>query len=223
MFRDIPEDPAQGRNEEFYAFWSKVFKVICIVVIFILVLFCAVITKGTLLFVTSQIRQNISLLCTTHTYGVPSEDNTQCVVVPVNFWQDSGNTTTTSTTTTVTTTKATTEHPVAVVSCLASSSNLANPLVVTSSFNYMCQSVTVRWLWCLLLIMVTPYFFVFARSAWYCCFKTKDNPSLGVFLVVSTCTRNTQCFVFHSHFCFGSLQPVEPQRTSVKERNHLFV
>ncbi len=63
VFRDIPDDPSGDRNEEFYELWNKIFKVLCIIVIFIFVMGCALISKTTILFVTSQVRQNVTLLC----------------------------------------------------------------------------------------------------------------------------------------------------------------
>ena len=178
VFRDIPEDPSQGRNDEFYLFWNKGFKIITTVIVFIFILGCALISKATLLFVTAQIRQNITLVCNTYTSSNASLggfNNTQCVVLPDNY--DSG---------TPNGTITLPELADALGTCLASESIVdATETTVTSSYRTYCNSVTVRWLWCLLLMMVTPYFFVFLRSAWNCCFKTKKNPSLDVFFLVS--------------------------------------
>ena len=174
MFRDIPADPSQGRHDEFYNFWNKGFKIITIVIIFIFILGCALISKATLLFVTSQIRQNITLVCNTYTSNkatVGGFNNTQCVVLPDNYNSNPN---------------VTLPELADFLACLALDSIVdATETIVTSSFNTYCNSVTVRWLWCLLLMMVTPYFFVFLRSAWNCCFKTKKNPSLDVFFLVS--------------------------------------
>ena len=183
VFRDIPEDPSLGRNDEFYGFWTKAFKIITIIVIFIFVLGCAILSKGTLLFVTSQIRQNITLLCNDYTSNDPTlggSNNTQCVVLPDNFYSSYSLNNTNITGTDVSSALAQS------LTCLASDSVVDDALTsVASSRRTMCSSVVVRWLWCLLLIMVTPYFFVFVRSAWNCCFKTKKNPTLDAFLLVS--------------------------------------
>ena len=184
VFRDIPEDPSQGRNDQLYGFWMKVFKVITIIVTFVFVLGCALISKGTLLFVTSQIRQNITLLCNSYTSDDPTlggTNNTQCVLLPDGFYShfNQNNTNISG----IDVSSALTQS----LTCLASDSIVDDVFTtVVSSRRTMCSSVTVRWLWCLLLIMVTPYFFVFLRSAWNCCFKTKKNPTLDAFFLVST-------------------------------------
>lgn len=216
VFRDIPDDPSKSHNEDYYNSWNKVLKLLCIVIFFIFVLGCALLTKATLLFVTSQIRQNITLYCNSYTSNnsiIGGENNTQCVVMPIGYFGEDtipdddtggedvtpGNFTTLSPTTVFVSTDTTDNSSVLVStetpevddraewSCIASSSVVHETLTtVTSGERQMCQSVAVRWLWCLLLIMVTPYLFVFLRSAWNCCFKTKKNPSLDVFFLVSS-------------------------------------
>ena len=47
-----------------------------------------------------------------------------------------------------------------------------------------CDAVSIRWIWCLTLILITPNFFVFCRSFWIYCFKNEKWPSLKLFLVV---------------------------------------
>lgn len=49
----------------------------------------------------------------------------------------------------------------------------------------MCDTVAMQWVWCLCLIMVTPYVFAFLRCLWIVLFRTKKWPSVQVILFVS--------------------------------------
>ncbi len=48
-----------------------------------------------------------------------------------------------------------------------------------------CDSEIIRWTWSMLLIICTPYLFVFLRSFWLVCFKSKKSPDADVFVAVS--------------------------------------
>merc|ERR550532_275933 len=53
----------------------------------------------------------------------------------------------------------------------------------------MCDVMIVQWVWCLLLIICTPYMFTFLRCLWNVCFKTKKGPSgrvLGIAVIIDT-------------------------------------
>ena len=50
---------------------------------------------------------------------------------------------------------------------------------------YTCNSVPIRWIWGLMLIIMTPEFFVFVRSLWTIGFKKERKPSLRTLLTAS--------------------------------------
>ena len=39
-----------------------------------------------------------------------------------------------------------------------------------------CNSIAIRWIWCLTLIIMTPELFVFLRCLWSICFKVEARP-----------------------------------------------
>ena len=48
-----------------------------------------------------------------------------------------------------------------------------------------CDAVSIRWIWSLVLILITPEFFVFCRNVWTTFFKREDRPSCCLFFKVS--------------------------------------
>lgn len=55
VFREVPIEDPHGSNEKFYAVIVKIIKVIAYIMTFLLVLVSAVLSKGIVLFMTSQI------------------------------------------------------------------------------------------------------------------------------------------------------------------------
>ena len=47
-----------------------------------------------------------------------------------------------------------------------------------------CDAVSIRWIWSLVLILITPEFFVLCRNMWTACFKSEDTPSWSLFFKV---------------------------------------
>ena len=52
-------------------------------------------------------------------------------------------------------------------------------------YTQMCDTVGIQWTWCLFLLIVTPYGFVFFRCLWLVMFRQKKWPSVDALIVVS--------------------------------------
>ena len=130
---------------------------------FLIILCGLVISKMTVLLAATNTRINMSIYCTT--YLQPGSNNLtykQCVTTSY-YYNVTGN-----------------------ESCLQPRhSNPDIPIGSVTEYD-ICESVSVRWIWCLTLILITPEFFIFLRCFWSICFKKETTPSVLMFLTVST-------------------------------------
>lgn len=62
----------------------------------------------------------------------------------------------------------------------------ADGLVTSVTYHAdMCDTVAMQWVWCLFLIMTTPYLLVFLRCLWIVTFRKKESPNWQVVVFVS--------------------------------------
>lgn len=76
-FKNTPREPTVGSEVKrtYIDFGTKCLKVLTITLVFLTVLGGAVVSKGTLLFMTSQIKKNITRPCCNRDFGKFSEFN----------------------------------------------------------------------------------------------------------------------------------------------------
>ena len=152
------------------------FKLVMILGTF-LVIFCGLIlSKMTVLLAATNARLNMSVYCATYLINNESykEDNhtiikytsyKQCLTTANNY-------------------ELTNNEP-----CLQPRDSNSDVLIGSPSEFQLCESISIRWIWCLTLILITPEFFVFLRCLWTASFKNEDFPSKMMLLIVSTITN----------------------------------
>ena len=60
---------------------------------------------------------------------------------------------------------------------------------------HMCEEITMRWAWGLILCVCTPYVLTLARSIWRIIFKKTKSPKLSVVIFVSTMHPESFCII----------------------------
>ena len=139
---------------------QKFLKILTITFIFLMVFGGSVLSKGTILLITSNMRKDLPMDCSTqkHVRSVGEDaqmNETQCVLIDVY------------------------NHTV----------NATRPCTWlqkgTKFKSAVCDTLTIRWIWAGILVICTPYMFVFLKSFLSFMVKRKTWPSLFPFLLVS--------------------------------------
>ena len=69
-----------------------------------------------------------------------------------------------------------------------------------------CNSIAIRWIWCLTLIIMTPELFVFLRCLWSICFKVEARPKARSLFTVSLLRYSRiQCKTNNSNTSFVNI------------------
>ena len=159
-----------------FLFFRRLFKVITIIVVFLLILCSTIINKGTLLLVTSHMTKDVTLRCTLYsinnaksssnvTSGSSSSPLHVCLRKPIvhNL------------------------HPVNFdESCLTLNDDSGRYTYNRTIEEPTCPAAAIRWVWGVVFIICTPFVFVFIRCLGLVCFKKKRTPTKDVVFVVST-------------------------------------
>ena len=148
---------------------QKLLKILIIICIFLMVFGGSMLSKGTILLITSNMRKDIPMECSSWKL-VPSigeatnMNKTQCVLIGVY------------------------NHTV----------NATRPCAWlqngTKFKSTVCHTLTVRWVWAGILVICTPYMFVFLKSFLNLIVKRKAWPSPFPFLLVSIILNGKEGF-----------------------------
>ena len=139
------------------------FKLVMIIGTFLVILGGLILSKMTVLLAATNTRYNMSIYC--KAYQTTSDTSTsvyrQCLTTPY-YYDVSGD-----------------------ESCLQPLDNSTDTPIGSVTEYRICESIAVRWIWCLTLILITPEFFVFLRSLYRICFKNETSPSCLMLFIVS--------------------------------------
>lgn len=192
--------------EKFLDYSKKGFKLTLTVICFIVIFFGTLLIKGSILFAASNIRANLTLLCQTYNMTFTQRLTHKCVHVPA-WWDLSDPTPPPLELTTLSSVVSPTESstadnnvfyvnyedldgrvfshledpPSCIDDTLPNRPQFDVPFVTST-----CDALAVRWVWCIVFIMITVQIFIFLRCFWYICFKSKMSPTKGLLIFVST-------------------------------------
>ena len=134
---------------------------------FLIILGGLIISKMTVLLAATNTRYNMSIYC--KAYQTSSDTSTsvyrQCLTTPY-YYDVSGD-----------------------ESCLQPLDSTDTAIGSVTEYR-ICESIAVRWIWCLTLILITPEFFVFLRSLRRICLKNETSPSCVMLIIVSKLETN---------------------------------
>ena len=166
VFREMPHETGHESRELCFAYARQIFKMIAYVFLLLAVLGLAAISKGTLLIVSSNLRHSNDFKLECVDYQENDDKFSKCVELPLNFKP----------------------QPVGEIRpCLGADNFTGNLTRVSQPYTKpMCDVMIVQWVWCLILILCTPYMFTFIRCLWRVCFKHKKTPTARVLGIVST-------------------------------------
>ncbi len=133
-----------------------------IIFTFLAILFGVVITKLTILIAAANVREHMSVNCIkynrTHS-GKITHHYTQCINPAINY--------------TVTYQEE----------CLGRIESMDSEYA--RGEYQICKTLSIRWIWCLTLMVITPEVFVFIRCLWTILFKKEKSPKKGTIFIVS--------------------------------------
>ena len=152
-------------------FFLQILKGIMIVGIILCIFLGTILSKMTVLLATGNIlRKNNTLYCIQYQYTYLISNGTENVteyyakcITPADNYTVSENSD----------------------SCLNPDS-VTDEVYQTGQEYSVCSAVSIRWIWSLILILITPEFFVLCRNIWIACFKKEDAPSWSLFFKVRT-------------------------------------
>ena len=173
VFRIITSDNEHAGDDLCFEIVRKIFKVMTYVGVFILILCCTLINKSTLLFITSNMRNDLWVHCRKFVYFEAKKQGNDTIYEPKTAYR-----------------------------CLSMNNNETigggendkclqygrNMTEIDPNQTYqmkICEAITVRWIWAGILLVCAPYIFVFFRSMWKVCFKRKKSPTFAALLLVS--------------------------------------
>ena len=127
---------------------------------FLIILSGLIISKMTVLIAATNTRYNMSIYCKAYQTTSASVYR-QCLTAPY-YYDVSGD-----------------------ESCLQPLDNSTDTAIGSVTEYRICESIAVRWIWCLTLILITPEVFVFLQSFRRICLKNETSPSCVMLIIVS--------------------------------------
>lgn len=169
-----------------YELTKRVLKLFCIIIVFLLLLASTLVSKGTLLYATSNIyADNTKYVKSGHLPTPSLTEHFQFPLMCLDYkivYNRSSNIITNHTNCVAVNNMS---HAVQ-YGCLVPNNRTGQVQITRGPYNSeICHYVPVLWAWCLTLIMCTPYVFTLLKCLWSMAFKMKKTPTLDVVVFVS--------------------------------------